>query len=460
MASARKSSFSPPERLASLVIEAAGEVSEGDRSVRGADVEPTTTTLCTIVAAEVAAATGGLMGGGVTSGDSEADRSVDVLSFVPDRRTADPIALAISDWATRQGPTVVDFLYLANARVGGLPTPEAQVDAIESLQACQHALALVEPPSRHRYRRWLAAQPPVMEWATPWVIEKACGNWAQAKAMAAGQPLVPIAAAGAGRFGGSASKPAMLELVRQWHQNEPDERRRFVRFRAWVLQQLTDPSSRELAARVVCGETYRKHFGSWATVVAEAGLLPGMSFLAFRHLVGSPYQYSVDDMERYLRQWAAYALANGDELTVTSWSAWRDVELRQRWVAGIAQGLPGDHAIDRHWVTFLDALVDLGLVSSDEALRRRLARGDRLPLDELAALLRAAVRSCDGDLGYATYDAFRKRKSIELGRSVPCVDTVLVRLGARTLDEAVKIAEGMATHPAEDTGDRDETVDV
>ena len=118
----------------------------------------------------------------------------DALAFVPDRRTADRLALAISDWAARQGPAVIEFLYEANARYGQLATPEAQTNAVESLQACQRNLKLAEPPSRKRYRAWFVRQPPEMEWALPAAIETACGNWSRARAAAAGQPLVPIGA--------------------------------------------------------------------------------------------------------------------------------------------------------------------------------------------------------------------------------------------------------------------------
>jgi hypothetical protein len=42
-----------------------------------------------------------------------------------------------------------------------------------------------------------------MEWASPDSIETACGNWTRAKAAAAGEPVVPVAAARAGRLGGA-----------------------------------------------------------------------------------------------------------------------------------------------------------------------------------------------------------------------------------------------------------------
>lgn len=98
-----------------------------------------------------------------------------------------------------------------------------------------------------------------------------------------------------------------------------------------------------------------------------------------------------------------------------------------------------------HWGTFLEALVAVGLISADEALRRWLERGDRLSTEEVAAIVRTARRDCIGVLEENVYEEYRKAKAVELGRSFPSSRTVIDKLGAPSFDAAVAIAERMAT---------------
>ena len=440
--------------LAKLVRAAAGDESSDSSTVVGTDGELDVVQLSSVVAAQATGTSGppapadGLVQAATTDastpvGASSTDAHQELLSFVPDRRVADRHALAISDWATRQGRAVIEFLYLENARLGQLPTPEAQVNAIESLQACQHALGLPEPPSRGRYRAWLDEQPAEMDWASPTNIATACGNWARARAAAAGEPLVPIGAASAGRLGGYPSDEALLDLLRQWHAVEPDPRRRFRRFKAWVLAELEGTEAHVLAARVISNQTYAKRFGSWAASVAKAGLLEGMSFDAFKRLVGTPRKVPTEDLEKALTRWAAWARDEGQRLTAASLRQWREVVLAHNWKNGIPEGVPNDGTVTSRWGTFLDALVAVELISDDDALCRRLERGDRLPTEEVAAIVRTARREHGGELNHDTYEAFRKAKSRELGRSVPRALTVINRFGARNFDHALELAERM-----------------
>jgi hypothetical protein len=75
------------------------------------------------ISAIVAAQTRRVAGSAAESADlgvGDAD-AYDPLAFVPDRRTADRLALAISDWAARQRPTVIEFLYLATRATDSWP---------------------------------------------------------------------------------------------------------------------------------------------------------------------------------------------------------------------------------------------------------------------------------------------------------------------------------------------------
>jgi hypothetical protein len=102
---------------------------------------------------------------------------------------------------------------------------------------------------------------------------------------------VPIAAVRAGRLGGYSSSDALLELLRQWHAAEPDERRRFRAFRAWVLKSSEGSDASTLAARAISKRTFVRRFGSWVAALAQAGLLDGVSFVVKR-LVSTPRKYA------------------------------------------------------------------------------------------------------------------------------------------------------------------------
>jgi hypothetical protein len=101
-------------------------------------------------------------------------------------------------------------------------------------------------------------------------------------------------------------------------------------------------------------------------------------------------------------------------------------------------------ALISQWGSFLDALVAVGLITADEALRRRLVRGDRLTRDEIAALIRSAHRENGGTLDRAAWRRFRTGTARETGRSVPHETTVVDRLDAVDFDAAVAIALRMA----------------
>jgi hypothetical protein len=432
-----------PFDVASLVCKAGDDALPEDAPIIDIAGDLNAIQISTIVAAQA----GGVALSPADSADVGVvgdDAQFDALAFVPDRRTADRLALAISDWAARQGPTVIDFLYHANARCGQLPTPEGQADAIESLEACQHVLDLSEPPSRDRYRVWFERQPAEMEWSKPSTIEIACGNWSRARAAAAGEPLVLIGAVRAGRLGGYSSTDALLELLRQWHAAEPDERRRFRVFRVWVLKSLEGSNAATLAARVISKHTFSKRFGSWVEALAQAGLLEGVSFEVFKRLVGTPRKNTVECLEAAIHEWSEWDRVENRGLTIKSLSAWRESVLRQRWKECIPEGVPDVGALISQWGSFLDALVAVGLITADEALRRRLVRGDRLTRDEIAALIRSAHRENGGTLDRAAWRRFRTGTARETGRSVPHETTVVDRLDAVDFDAAVAIALRMA----------------
>jgi hypothetical protein len=130
--------YRPPSELdvAELAVASAGDGLVLETPVIDVDGNLDAVQLSAIVAAQVAVDVAHSQA--QSAGDVDvAEAQSDALARVPDRRTADRLALAISDWAARQGPVVIEFLYAANARYGQLPTPEAQADAVESLQARQ-----------------------------------------------------------------------------------------------------------------------------------------------------------------------------------------------------------------------------------------------------------------------------------------------------------------------------------
>ena len=108
-------------------------------------------------------------------------------------------------------------------------------------------------------------------------------------------------------------------------------------------------------------------------------------------------------------------------------------------------GVPDAKALASHWGSFLDALVAVGLITADEALRRRLERGDRLPPAEIAALIRTAHRECGGALDRTAWREFRTARMRKFGRSVPSESTVIGRLEAADFTDAVAIALRTAT---------------
>jgi len=114
---------------------------------------------------------------------------------------------------------------------------------------------------------------------------------------------VPIAAVRAGRLGGYSSSDALLELLRQWHAAEPDERRRFRAFRAWVLKSSEGSDASTLAARAISKRTFVRRFGIWVAALAQAGLLDGVSFVVKR-LVSTPRKYAVECLEATLHDWS------------------------------------------------------------------------------------------------------------------------------------------------------------
>lgn len=301
------------------------------------------------------------------------------FTLIPDRRTADRMALAINDWAARQGPAVIEYLYLENARISQLPTPEGVENAIESLQVCQQELLLAGPPSRDRYRAWFLRQSPEIGWASPWTIERLCGNWGRARAAAVGEPTVPVAAIHAGRLGGYPSVEGLIGLLKRWHADAPDPERRFEYFRAWMRAQMDSGDADQLPARAVSIGTFRRHFGSWPRAVANAGLLEGMSFAAFKRLVTIPRKRSEAELRAALGNWAAWASAASKRLTVATLKEWREAVLHEHWQNGVVDGVPDQRAIAGHWGSFLDALVAAGLISTAEAQRRWLALGYRHP---------------------------------------------------------------------------------
>ena len=173
-----------------------------------------------------------------------------------------------------------------------------------------------------------------------------------------------------------------------------------------------------------------------------------VSFEVFRRLVGTPRKYSVEFLEATLHDWDASASAERLGLTTESFKAWRELVLRDRWTRGIPRGVPDVGAFASHWGTFLDALVAVGLISSDEALRRRLELGDRLPSEEVAALVRSAHRQDGGAVDRATWHEFRSARMRDTGRSVPSEETVINKLGAADFDDAVAIAIRMGPESA------------
>lgn len=261
----------------------------------------------------------------------------------------------------------------------------------------------------------------------------------------------------------------LLRALRRWHEEEPDPRFRFDRFRRWAKRHLRVDAERtpdgaveesgeaeDTLRTATSPNTFIRRFGSCASALAEAGVLEDISFPNFCLLARSDRYVSDATLLELIRdadRWAREEFRR--PLTRATLDEYRERALRENWEAHTFTPVPSPAKIFRRFGgSLVKTMLAAGVINREEALRRVARRGVRLAVESLAAHVKVCARlhgvPSAENLTLAVYDRWRQALVDALLAPVPCSWTICLRLGAANWRDGVIAAARTTTDPDEE----------
>lgn len=369
------------------------------------------------------------------------------------RRSTPALALRVVDFALTGTQREREHIARVAARSLEWALDEERADAVDTLRVAKRQLGLSRAPSQPRYRAWISTRPQSEDWPSDYAIAKAFGgSFSAARCAADGMVWPDPEVKGMRQLGTPPTPDGLREGLREYlASRECDPERVQARFFEYARARIAEDPSNAARFAISC-VTYIRHFGSWMHALADVGGLDDISFETYLRLSRAlkkrqRHGRNVDrtaelEAERRecratLQDYDEWAREEGVPILRQTFDEYRLAVLRGWFEDREPASVPSADTIVSLYGSFPDALRDAGVISEDEARRRRFRRGEDMPPALVAWWVREALEELKDGISERAYGAWRRTEGPRRGCCIPSPVTVVSKLNASDFDSAV-----------------------